>query len=203
VAWLAGFVDITGYLLLDGYFVSFMSGNTTLLARDLATGSARVAVPALLIVGFVVGVVLGTIVGDRKPQRRKVRVSLLLVAGLIATSIARALGQVELALGTLVVTMGAINTVLSPNRANPVGLTYMTGALMRTGQIIADRLGGNRQASPLPFALLWVSLAFGALCGALVETYFAPWSLWVASLAAILLAIGAYLIRTLPDQPLS
>ena len=47
VAALAGFVDITGFLQLDGYFVSFMTGNTTLLARDLAGGMHRVAVPAV------------------------------------------------------------------------------------------------------------------------------------------------------------
>jgi len=39
VAGLAGFVDITGFLQLNGYFVSFMTGNTTLLARDLAGGA--------------------------------------------------------------------------------------------------------------------------------------------------------------------
>ena len=65
VAGLAGFVDVTGYLQLNGYFVSFMTGNTTLLARDLAEGASRVAVPALLIAGFVIGVVTGTLVGDR------------------------------------------------------------------------------------------------------------------------------------------
>ena len=37
VAALAGFVDVTGFLQVDGYFVSFMTGNTTLLARDLDT----------------------------------------------------------------------------------------------------------------------------------------------------------------------
>ena len=80
VAGLAGFVDITGFLQLNGYFVSFMTGNTTLLARDLAGGVSRAAVPALLILGFVIGVTIGTLAGDRWAARRKPVVTALVAA---------------------------------------------------------------------------------------------------------------------------
>ncbi|MEC8178028.1 MAG: YoaK family protein [Pseudomonadota bacterium] len=191
VAGLAGFVDVTGYLQLNGYFVSFMTGNTTLLARDLAEGASRVAVPALLIAGFVIGVVTGTLVGDRVASRRKVVVTGLVATLLICAALARVAELREISLGLLVIAMGALNTVLSANRESPVGLTYMTGALVRTGQLIADRLSGDRTADPLPFALLWVSLLVGALCGGVLAMQWGAASLWVAGGLALTLCLAA------------
>lgn len=196
VAALAGFVDITGFLQLDGYFVSFMTGNTTLLARDLAGGMHRVAVPALLIAGFVIGVTIGTLVGDHLAKRRKVVITALVSAILICAALTRAIDQHEISLGLLVIAMGAINTVMSGNRANPVGLTYMTGALVRTGQLIADRIAGDRTANPLPFALLWFSLLSGAVTGAVVGLYWAAASLWVACAIAVALCLAATRVAT-------
>ena len=191
VAALAGFVDVTGFLQVDGYFVSFMTGNTTLLARDLAGGANRVAVPALLIAGFVIGVVTGTLVGDRLASRRKVVVTALVAALLVCAALARFVELREISLGLLVVAMGALNTALSANRESPVGLTYMTGALVRTGQLLADRIAGDREANPLPFALLWLSLLAGALGGAVVGLYWGAASLWVASAFALALCLAA------------
>ena len=195
VAALAGFVDVTGFLQLDGYFVSFMTGNTTLLARDLATGGHRVLVPALLIAGFVIGVTGGTMLGDRFPHRRKSVVTLLVLGGLVLAAFARAAGQVPISLALLVLTMGALNTVLSANRGSPVGLTYMTGALVRVGQLVAERIGGKASASPLPFLLLWGSLLIGAIGGALTTVHYPAIALWVASGLAVLLAIFAAYVQ--------
>lgn len=191
VAALAGFVDITGFLHIDGYFVSFMTGNTTLLARDMAEGAHRVAVPALLIAGFVIGVTLGTLVGDRWAARRKAVVSGMVAAMLVAAALARVVDLDPLSLALLVFAMGALNTVMSGNRANPVGLTYMTGALVRTGQLLAERLAGDRSANPLLFAGLWASLLAGALCGALVGLNLGAASLWVAAGFALVLCAAA------------
>jgi uncharacterized membrane protein YoaK (UPF0700 family) len=191
VAALAGFVDVTGFLQVDGYFVSFMTGNTTLLARDLAGGASRVAVPALLIAGFVIGVVAGTLLGDRLASRRKIVVTALVAALLVCAALARFVELREISLGLLVVAMGALNTALSANRESPVGLTYMTGALVRTGQLLADRIAGDRKANPLPFALLWLSLLAGALGGAVVGLYWGAASLWVACAFALALCLAA------------
>ncbi|MEL7729970.1 YoaK family protein [Citromicrobium bathyomarinum] len=191
VAALAGFVDITGFLHLDGYFVSFMTGNTTLLARDLAGGMHRVAVPALLIAGFVIGVMVGTLAGDRWPARRKVVVTGMVAAALLGAGLARIADLDALSLALLVTAMGALNTAMSGNRESPVGLTYMTGALVRTGQLLADRIAGNRSANPLTFAGLWASLLIGALGGAIVGMQWGTASLWVAASGALVLCIAA------------
>lgn len=191
VAALAGFVDVTGFLQLDGYFVSFMTGNTTLLARDLATGGHRVLVPALLIAGFVIGVTAGTLLGDRLASRRKFWLSALVTLTLLMAATARAMGVPTVSLALLVMGMGALNTVLSGNRANPVGLTYMTGALVRVGQLLAEHLRGKGSANPMPFALLWASLLLGAICGAITGVDFPAASLWLASAFAAGLALFA------------
>ena len=59
LAALAGFVDASGYLSADRYFVSFMSGNTTRLGVELAIAPMQALIPLLLIACFVAGVIGG------------------------------------------------------------------------------------------------------------------------------------------------
>ena len=68
---LAGFVDAVGFVAAGGYFVSFMSGNTTRLGVDLATSLASALVPVGLIASFVGGAFLGALMAESRPQRRK------------------------------------------------------------------------------------------------------------------------------------
>lgn len=191
VAAVAGYVDISGYMQLDGYFVSFMSGNTTLLARDLATGAPRLLAPAFLILGFVIGVMTGTLLGDRAPALRQRRVTMLVLCGLTFAALTGSAGFSEMSLGLLVLSMGALNTVLGANKVNPVGLTYMTGALVRTGQMLAERLRGDKTGSPFPFLMLWASLLGGAIFGALIAGRIPAVSLWLAVIAAAALVVMA------------
>jgi uncharacterized membrane protein YoaK (UPF0700 family) len=180
IALLAGFVDAAGFLQVDGYYVSFMTGNTTLLAIDMASGARRVLVPALLIAGFVAGVALGTWLGDLRDVQRKRRVLSLVAMLLICAASARTLDWQAPSLACLVLAMGALNTTLSGNRRNPVGLTYMTGALVRVGQAIGDRLGGTRPSGWSPFMLLWAALLAGALLGAFAALQAPSAALWIA-----------------------
>ncbi len=54
---LAGFVDAMGFITLGGYFVSFMSGNSTKLAVSLGEGLVGTALTgAGIVVLFVIGV---------------------------------------------------------------------------------------------------------------------------------------------------
>ena len=56
---LAGAMLITGFLLTGGFFVSFMSGNSTRFGVAVATGEWHMAATALGLIGlFVIGVVL-------------------------------------------------------------------------------------------------------------------------------------------------
>lgn len=60
---LAGFVDALGFMQLGGFFVSFMSGNSTRLGVGLASASSAAAVAGGLILTFVLGVMGGSWLG--------------------------------------------------------------------------------------------------------------------------------------------
>ena len=75
LAGLAGYVDSLGFLHLGGVFVSFMSGNTTRLAVNLAEGRwlAAGAVAGVLLL-FVLGAMLGALVAGGEGARSRSRV---------------------------------------------------------------------------------------------------------------------------------
>ena len=191
LALLAGFVDAIGFLLTGGLFVSFMSGNSTRLAVGLATGQTVAALAAMLIASFVAGVVLGSLVGPRWPVIR-VSLSLTLVALLLASaSILAAAGQDEWLLIPLAMAMGCANTVFQRDGDVTIGVTYMTGALVRLGQRLADALRGGRRWDWIPFLLLWSGLVAGAIAGALMLAQAGSQSLWVATVVATMMALWA------------
>jgi uncharacterized membrane protein YoaK (UPF0700 family) len=190
VAALAGFVDAYGFLATKGYFVSFMSGNTTRLAVGIASWSAHAAVPALIIAGFVAGVMGGEWMGLRFASFRARNVLLfsavwLAVAALTATY-SSALGGAAGA-----VAMGATNTVFSRERRLPVGLTYMTGTLVLIGHaIVAWLMRGTRQSVHLLFAH-WLALIAGGVAGATAFQNYAYGAAWFAAAGAVVLAVLA------------
>jgi uncharacterized membrane protein YoaK (UPF0700 family) len=188
---LAGFVDATGFIKLGGFFVSFMSGNTTRLAVGLAQGTAQATLAAGLIGGFVLGVMLGTLVGRFAGTRRATWL-LLLVAGLLAlAALLGRMGFSAAAIAAMVLAMGAENTVFEREGEVHIGLTYMTGTLVKFGQRLAGALMGGDRRAWWPYLLLWLGLASGAVAGALSYPYLGLDNLWLAALAALLFAAPA------------
>lgn len=190
IAFLAGSVDTLGFLSGDRYFVSFMSGNTTRLAVDLASEPHRALLPGLLILGFIAGVAGGKIASVRAGQWRK-PILLALVALLLA---AGATLHGPMSLGAMVLAMGAVNNAFQRDGSTAVGLTYMTGALVRLGQAIGDALTGVRQAGWGSYLLLWCGLFGGAVIGALAFVHIGESALWLAASLAAALAIPAWRI---------
>lgn len=189
LAALAGYVDATGYLSADRYFVSFMSGNTTRLATDLLLGRAAAVLPALLIAGFVLGVALGSAAGHLAGPWRKPAVLLLVTAML--TIAAAGSGHPAWLLGCLVLAMGALNNALQRDDG-PVALTYLTGALVRIGQALGARATRRATDPLLPFVALWLALAGGAAAGAAAFLALGPACLWVAVAASALLSLAGW-----------
>ena len=142
-AGLAGFVDAAGFLSANSYFVSFMSGNTTRLGVDLAQRPGHAWVPAALIAGFVTGVTGGAVLAAKAGARRKQAIFSAVAALLAMAALAHHLRIEAAMLGLLVLAMGAINNSFQRGGEVSVGLTYMTGALVRMGQGLAARLMGT------------------------------------------------------------
>jgi uncharacterized membrane protein YoaK (UPF0700 family) len=191
LAALAGFVDGVGFLTAGGYFVSFMSGNTTRLAVDLATDPASAILPALLIFGFTCGVFLGALIALESGRWQARNVSALAAGLLLAGAAAQYLGSVPAALAALVLAMGALNNCFQREGASSFGLTYMTGALVRFGQGLAYRLRGREAPGFLGLLALWAALGGGAVLGALAQQRFGGESIAIAAVLSLAAAVSA------------
>lgn len=196
-AGIAGFVDATGFLAANAYFVSFMSGNTTRLGVDLVTSPGNAWFPALLIAGFIVGVTGGALLAQAVRNHRKSAV-LALTAVLLAVAASGSLlaWPMVAVMLLLVAAMGALNNTFQRQGEVAVGLTYMTGALVRMGQGIAARMAGRQDNSWIAWLLLWVALATGAVLGAATWLAIGLAGLWIPTVAAALLAAFAGRLRT-------
>jgi len=194
---LAGFVDATGFIQLGGFYVAFMSGNSTRLAVGLARNVPNGILAAELIGGFVLGVMLGTFVGHAARKHRTALV-LSLVAFLLALAALLAqLGFVPSAITAMVLAMGAENAVFERDGELHIGLTYMTGALVKVGHRLAVALLGGDRLAWWPHLMLWLGLMCGALAGALAFPLLGLANLWLAALAAAAFALLAW--RILPE----
>ena len=99
--------------------------------------------------------------------------------------------------------MGAENAALARGGDAPVGLTYMTGALVRIGQGLAATLRGERPEAWLPYAALWLGLLVGAIAGAASYRRLGLDALWIASAWSALTAIAAWrLVARQAPRPL-
>lgn len=188
MAALAGFVDAVAFLQLGGYFVSFMTGNTTRLGASLAEAEPQAWLPAFLIVLFVSGVVLGTIVRQKARSRRPGRVMVFVTAMLLLAAVMQALGAHWLAVAALAMAMGAENAVFERNGEVSIGVTYMTGTLVKMGQRIAAAFLGGSRTAWIWYALLWMGLALGAVLGAAAFLTLGLASVWIAAAVSAIIA---------------
>jgi uncharacterized membrane protein YoaK (UPF0700 family) len=193
---LAGYVDGIGFLHLGGLFVSFMSGNSTRMGVSLAEGKGLNAVEALgLIVLFVIGAAAGSLIVFGRGANRQPW--LLLAEGLLlaAAALCYAFGLPNLAVAAIVLAMGLENAVFQIDGGAGLGLTYVTGALVKVGQLIAEALTGGPRWGWAPNLLLWAALVTGSLCGALAYHWINLAAIWFAAAAA--LALSAIVAATI------
>lgn len=192
---LAGAVDAIGFLKSGGFFVSFMTGNSTRLAVGLAEIAPMGAAAAALIALFVTGVILNVVISESTiVVHRKVAATFVVAILLVGAASADSFGFDELAIACLCVAMGAANAIFRRDGDVGIGVTYMTGTLVKLGHRLADALRGSHDASWLPYLLLWLSLVTGGIAGALGFKMAANASLWCAAMASIALVAGTWLL---------
>src|SRR5262249_24391309 len=179
---LAGYVDSIGFLHLAGLFVSFMSGNSTRMGVSLAGGEWRPAAEALgLIALFVLGAACGSLIVLGRGRHSQSRLLLLEALLLAAAALLYALGVDRLAIAAIVLAMGLENAVFQIEGGSGLGLTYVTGALVKVGQLIAAALTGGARFGWLPNLLLWAALVAGSVLGALVYHWINLAAIWFAA----------------------
>ena len=188
---LAGYVDAIGFVELGGFFVSFMSGNSTRFGVGLIERSHDAAIAGGLIATFVVGVIVGSLTGRMAGSHRRPAV-LMLVAALLAVAAAcSAIGATPIGVAAMVLAMGAENSVFEQGDDVHIGLTYMTGALVKFGQRAAAALTGGDRFAWAPYILLWAGLVVGAVSGAATHQWLGLSGLWFAAAFAAAFAMIA------------
>jgi len=185
LAALAGFIDALGFVGLGGFFVSFMSGNTTRLGVALGSTTWPAVVRAgALILTFLAGVMGGTLLAYALPRWRKPAVLAAVTAILAASALCHQGGDDPLALFLLAAAMGAENGTFQRDGEVTIGLTYMTGTLVRFGQRAALALVGGERWAWVPHLLLWLGFLVGVTAGALAYRHVGLDALWIAAAAA-------------------
>jgi uncharacterized membrane protein YoaK (UPF0700 family) len=186
---LAGYVDGVGFLHLGGMFVSFMSGNSTRLGVNLEEGHWSDAAQAIgLIALFVTGAAAGSLIVFTRSFYCQCWVLLAEASLLAAAALSYTLGAPPLAIAAMVLAMGMENTVFQVEGGPGLGLTYMTGALVKVGQLAAAALTGGRRWAWLPNLLLWAALVAGAVCGASAYRWINLAAIWFAAAVALALS---------------
>lgn len=186
---MAGYVDANGFLMTGGYFVSFMSGNSTQMAVALGGQPGAAAKAGGLIGAFVAGVMAGAVLRRLRPRRPETAILVLLTVLLLAAAGLASGGYAAPATFVLAFAMGAENTVFAEAGEVRVSLTYVTGVLVKCAKAIVGALFGGERFGWTPQLLLWLSLVSGAVLGAWAFGRFGPACLWGAALAAGLLTL--------------
>ena len=193
---LAGYVDGVGFLHLGGLFVSFMSGNSTRMGVSLAEGHWSSAVEALgLVALFVVGAAGGSLIVLGRGANRQPWVLLAEALLLAASALCYAFGLSNAAVAAMVLAMGMENAVFQIDGGAGLGLTYVTGALVKVGQLAAAALSGGARWGWAPNLLLWAALVAGSAGGALAYHWINLAAIWFAAGSA--LALSAIVAATI------
>lgn len=200
LAALAGFVDALGFLKLQGMFVSFMSGNSTRMAVGAATPVHGSLFAGALIAAFIVGVMTATALALKAGRWRKQAVlalvlSMLTLAGVADMVIIGSVVSTLLMAGA----MGAANVTFQRDGEVSVGVTYMTGTLVKFGQHLTFALSGGPRFAWMPYLLLWLGLIAGAIAGATAFSLFGLHALWIAVAFSALLLAAAFASGPLPQ----
>ncbi len=193
-AWLlaiAGFIDAVAFVVLQGSFVAFMSGNTTILGYSSATGQLHPALLCgLLIVLFFGGNVAGAALvrwaGRVAHLLLMVSIAVVVLVGtVIATTLSAQVGTIITA-----VAAGLINSALAQKTNVHVGLTYVTGTLVKAAHQLIAGIGSDRPWAWTGTLGFWAVFAVGAVVGGFVFHYVGIAALW----GAVALAVVACLL---------
>lgn len=188
---LAGFVDAMGFITLGGFFVSFMSGNSTKLSVSAADGLVTTALTGAGIVGlFVVGVMIGSVTGRRAGVNHRPAVLTLVTSLLLLAALAHLLGWTPVAISLMVTAMGAENTTFEREGEVSISLTYMTGTLVKLGQRLVTALSGGEKWGWVRHFSLWAAMIVGAFLGATAHRFVGLDGLWLAALWGAVLTVA-------------
>ena len=183
MAALAGYTDALGFLSLGGFFVSFMSGNSTRFSVGMVDhiSWALALTPLGIIALFVLGVMLGRTIRHYSRARPSASVLGFMAITLAVAAIATEARLAIVAAPLMAVAMGAANNVFVREGEVSIGVTYMTGTLVKFGQRLAGCLLGEKESNWRPYLMLWLGLVAGAIFGAAAFGWWGLHATWLAA----------------------
>lgn len=188
MTFLAGATDVYGLGYLHDLFVSFMSGNTTMLGVALGSADwARAAMIAALIGLFVAGAAAGEVLAI-------VAGNWHIAAVAMATAIVLAVPVIQpgWSAEAFVFAMGALNASVTRVGTVSVSLTYVTGSLVRFGQGLGKALcGRSGDWSWMSQAPMWLSLLTGCVLATVMRQGLGSDTLWPLPLLALVISVAA------------
>lgn len=186
----AGWVDAVGLFQLQGYTISFMSGNTTRLGLALSDDQWALALfGAVVLALFFVGSFLGGLTAGL-PERWSLPVILSLESLLLAAALCLSAARLQHdSLLTLAVAMGVQNGAIFQLR--PGATTFVTGTLFRAGHELARSLVGVPDAAWLPQLLTWLSFVLGSAAGAAANVWWGVGALAIPLVIAVICGVTA------------
>jgi uncharacterized membrane protein YoaK (UPF0700 family) len=173
---LAGFVGAAAYTHSEGYFVTFMTGNTERAVIGGFLGDYTLAAGAFaLIVFFLAGVLVASICRRHWWRNHPHGATMLATAALTAAAVLDTilyrhdsdLGLVPILLVSFA--MGSLNTSFVKKGEVSIPVTYVTGTLVKFAQGVERHMAGGTHREWLGYAVQWLSFAAGALIGGLVS----------------------------------
>ncbi|MCF8603853.1 DUF1275 domain-containing protein [Gordonia sp. HY442] len=190
LAAVAGGLDAIGFLDLGGYFVSFMSGNTTRMSAEVVDVGWGVAWHAVGLVGLFF---IGAVAGSMLAQYRDGRVTVL-AASTLLVALAAALGMWSAVpfppILIVAVAMGVMNATFLRDGEVAIGVTYMTGTLVKAAQRLGMALLGGPRWLWIRYLSLWAALAAGSLLGAWGYSAWGDAALWpVVAVMAVMTVV--------------
>jgi uncharacterized membrane protein YoaK (UPF0700 family) len=177
LAALAGLVGAAAFTHTEGYFVTFMTGNTERAVLGHFRGESGMAFAAAGLLGsFVLGVVVAMWCRRRywsaHPHSVTVLTTVCLGAATVLDQVDYGFGADEVTFGPIALVafaIGALNTSFVKNGEVSVPLSYVTGTAVKLGQGIERHLSGGSAADWLGYFLLYVSFVLGAVLGGVLS----------------------------------
>ncbi|SIS22038.1 YoaK family protein [Williamsia sterculiae] len=186
LAGVAGMIGAAAFLDSQGYFVTFMTGNTERAAlqgfgttKDRGIIGPTALNAGFLIVAFVAGVAVAMYCRRRFWSNHPHGTTVLTTIGLFVA------GAMDLALNgfdandvtyvpiiIVAFSVGALNAAFVKNGEVSIPLSYVTGTLVKLGQGIERHArGGGTVYDWLGYALLYAGFIGGAVVGGIIGTF--------------------------------
>ena len=183
-------------------FVDAVGGNSTRGGTALAEGNwTGFAIAFGLVAAFLTGVVSASILRRFLRSHKRMAVLLYVTAALTSAVVLFDLGIGGwLAPAIMALAMGAENVIFERDGEVSIGLTYMTGTLVKMGQHIANALTGGQKTLWMRYLALWIALTSGSIIGGF--SYFAMNlnALWIAVGVLVLSVFFNSWLRTRPAR---